>query len=142
MAFRDPWGCSKNPSVYAVDGTTKTLVASNCATDGSTVKGVATVGESGKLQLTFNSEDKAINLCYIIIKANGEGAALPQTGIKGDVNIDGKVSSADLVALEKYLVNAEMLSRDQWLNGDINRDDSVDSFDFVMLRQLVIKSAS
>lgn len=140
MAFRDPWGCSKNPSVYAVNGTTKTLIASNCATDGSVVKGKATVGESGKLQLTFNSEDKAINLCYIIIKADSEGASLPQTGIKGDVNIDGKLSAADLVTLEKYLVNEDTLTRDQWLNADINRDDSADVFDMVMLRKLLLKA--
>ena len=107
---------------------------------GSVVKGKATVGESGKLQLTFNSEDKAINLCYIIIKSDGEGAALPQTGIKGDVNIDGKLSAADLVTLEKYLVNEDTLTRDQWLNADINRDDSADVFDMVMLRKLLLKA--
>ncbi|MBR5166102.1 MAG: glycoside hydrolase family 127 protein [Ruminococcus sp.] len=140
MAFRDPWSCSKNPSVYAVDGTAKTLVASNCATDGTAVKGKATVGESGKLHLSFTSEDKAINLCYIIIKSDGEGAALPQTGIKGDVNIDGKLSAADLVTLEKYLVNEDTLTRDQWLNADINRDDSADVFDMVMLRKLLLKA--
>ena len=121
-----------------MDGTTKTLIASNCATDGSVVKGNATVGESGKLQLSFTSADKAINLCYIIIKADGEGASLPQTGIKGDVNIDGKLSAADLVTFEKYLVNEDVLTRDQWLNADINRDDSADVFDMVLLRKLVI----
>ena len=142
MAFRDPWGCSKNPSVYAVDGTTKTLVASNCATDGSAVSGKATVGDSGKLQLSFNSEDKAINLCYIIIKANGDDgeASLPQTGIKGDVNIDGKLSAADLVTLEKYLVAEENLTRDQWLNADVNRDDSADVFDMVLIRKLLLNA--
>ena len=139
MSFSDPWNCSKSPSVYAISGTTKKEVATNCAI-GTTIKGKATVGESGKLQLSFTSEDKAINLNYIIIRADSEAAAGPQTGIKGDVNIDGKLSAADLVTLEKYLVSEELLTRDQWLNADINRDDSADVFDMVLLRKLVLKA--
>ena len=136
MSFRDPWGCSKNPSVYAVSGNTRKAVAENCAVDGSAVKGKATVDESGKLHLSFVSADKAINVCYIIIKAD-DAASLPQTGIKGDVNINKEVNVADLVALERYLTGKDTIDRDQWLNADINRDDSVDIFDMVLLRKLL-----
>ena len=136
MRVSDPWSCSKSPSVYAISGTSKQEVATNCEI-GTTIKGKATVGDSGKLQLSFTSEDKAINVNYIIIRADSE-PELPQTGIKGDVNIDGKLSAADLVTLQKYLVAEGELTRDQWLNGDINRDDSVDVFDMVLLRKLLL----
>ena len=69
MCFSDPWSCSTSPTVYANYGSDEqSLIAENCATNGSTVtKGEVTV-KNGRLELNFRSADKAININYIIIR--------------------------------------------------------------------------
>jgi len=66
--FSNPWGCSKNPTVYANKGKdNESIIASNCPVDRTAVSGKATVTD-GTLTVNFRSEDKAINVGYIIIK--------------------------------------------------------------------------
>ncbi len=59
----------------------------------------------------------------------------------GDINADGKVSSADLVQLEGYLLNKNKFTLEQYNAGDINGDGSTDAFDMVGLRKLVIENS-
>lgn len=140
MCFSDPWSCSTKPSVYANYGKDdQKLIASDCVTDGKTPTTAKVTVTDGTLTLNFRTEDKAINLNYIIIKPI-DTAALPQTGIKGDVNIDGQRTVADLVSLQKYLLGAETFSLYRWLNGDMNRDGTVDSYDMALLRKRITAS--
>lgn len=54
----------------------------------------------------------------------------------GDVNNDNKVDIADIVALQKYLLNAGKLTNaDQ---ADINSDSKINGFDLSVLRQVVL----
>ena len=85
LCFVDPWGCSKNPTVYANYGkSSEKVIAKNAPTDRTVVSGNAEVTD-GELTLNFRSEDKAINVCYIIIRpVNTENASV--NGKKGDLN--------------------------------------------------------
>ena len=82
MAFADPWGCSKDPTLYASTGTGKeTAIITNAPTDGTAVKGEAEV-TGGELKISIRSEDKAINVCYILIRpVNVKAASV--VGLRG-----------------------------------------------------------
>lgn len=58
--------------------------------------------------------------------------------LKGDLNSDGKISTADLVIMNKYILGSQKLEKAQFLNADINDDSSVDSFDLVLLRKILV----
>lgn len=134
MAFADPWNCSKNPTVYANYGKDdQTVVAKNCATDGTAVKGSVTVTD-GKLTLNFRSEDKAINVSYIKISFDGK-TTLPAASLKGDVNQDGKIDAKDAAALRDYLlIKTKTLAAPA--NADINGDGKLNAVDLALLKRL------
>lgn len=134
MAFADPWNCSKNPTVYANYGKDdQTVVAKNCATDGTAVKGSVTVTD-GKLTLNFRSEDKAINVSYIKISFDGK-TTLPAASLKGDVNQDGKIDAKDAAALRDYLL-AKTKTLAAPANADINGDGKLNAADLALLKRL------
>ena len=56
--------------------------------------------------------------------------------IKGDVNDDSAVNTADLVMLQKYIIGAGQLVNSS--NADINEDGNIDIFDNVGLRKILI----
>lgn len=56
----------------------------------------------------------------------------------GDINSDGRLNISDAVLLQKYLLNVQEFSEDQWKTADINEDGYVDSFDMVLLRKKLI----
>ncbi|MBO4877101.1 MAG: hypothetical protein J5501_03740 [Ruminococcus sp.] len=58
---------------------------------------------------------------------------------KGDVNGDGKVNMADLVAMERFLLGAGDLK--QPLAGDLDSDKAITVFDLVFMRRMLIQLA-
>lgn len=58
---------------------------------------------------------------------------------KGDINLDGIVSSADAVLLAKYLIGTVQLNAAQRSAADINGDNAVTSADAVRLSQLLLQ---
>ncbi len=58
--------------------------------------------------------------------------------LKGDVNLDGKVTVADLTALNKYLVNLGKLTSKAADNADYNSDNAVNVFDSTALRNKLL----
>lgn len=61
------------------------------------------------------------------------------TGTSGDVNLDGKISVADAVLLQKYLVRLETLTQEQMKNGDVCTDGTVNVYDLAALKTLLLK---
>lgn len=59
--------------------------------------------------------------------------------LKGDVNLDGKVTVADLTALNKYLINMGKINAKASDNADYNSDNSINSFDSIGIRRYLIK---
>jgi len=140
VGFCDPWKCSDKPSLYANYGKdNQSTIAENVSLSGGngTAKGKATVTD-GKLTLNFRSADKAINVSYIIIRPESAAAkpALPKGGIKGDLNSDGKVDSADAVLMNKY-----MFGGDEIIDGysaDMDDSCSLGLLDLVLLKSKLI----
>lgn len=58
--------------------------------------------------------------------------------LKGDVNLDGKVTVADLTALNKYIVNLGKLTSKAADNADYNSDKAVNVFDSTALRNKLL----
>jgi DUF1680 family protein len=138
LAFADPWGCSKNPTAYANLGEdTESVIVKNAPVDGTAVKGEVTV-RGGKLTINVRSEDKAINLCYILIRPIAVEAA-SVTGCKGDVNLDGSVSALDAVLLQKYLHGQEILTGEQCYAADVMSDATPDILDLAALKHKILK---
>ena len=134
MSFSNPWNCSTNPTVYANYGEKdQATVAEKCATDGTTVKGTVKV-TNGKLTLNFRSEDKAINLNYILIRF-GDGERYSVVGKRGDVTLDGKVTAADAAALLDYLLTKKELTWEQAYAADVQQDLTLDSRDLTVLKR-------
>ena len=57
-----------------------------------------------------------------------------QSQLKGDINEDGETTVADLVLLQKYMVNKSELTETQLKAADYNSDNLVNVFDAVALR--------
>lgn len=62
---------------------------------------------------------------------------IPET-ILGDANDDGKVTVADAVMLQKWLLSAGDLNN--WQNADICEDGKIDVFDMIEMRKLLIQN--
>ena len=65
------------------------------------------------------------------------GGSDAEKAVKGDVNGDGAVNSADLVMLQKYLHGTGTLTVPE--NGDLIKDGTLDVFDIIEMRKLLIK---
>ena len=128
MAFSDPWSCSKNPTVYCDNK----AIISNAATDGTAVTGKVTV-KNGKLELNIRTEDKAINLNYIIIKAVDTDSS---EIVKHDVNMDGYFDIADATALQSWIVGRNT-KLDDCDAADCNSDGVIDAFDASAMKKLL-----
>ncbi len=142
MAFSDPWSCSKNPTVYANYGKAdQETLAESCPTDGTPVTAAVTVTD-GHLELNFRSEDKAINLNYIIIRfADGMPyevvTDVPAADLRGDVDVSGDVNIADAVMLARFLAeDSEVtVSAQGKRNAQLTGDENIDSDDLTRLME-------
>lgn len=76
-------------------------------------------------------------LTYLLSLSETEATA-PEI-VKGDVDMDGAVSIADAVQLQKYLLNDTTISEEQAQRADVMEDTSVNGMDLAVLRQMMIK---
>ena len=56
--------------------------------------------------------------------------------ISGDVNQDGVVNTADIVALQKYLLGIDILTEEQAELADTTADGTVNGLDLGLLRSM------
>ncbi len=57
----------------------------------------------------------------------------------GDVNHDDIVNQEDIILLQKYLLNSEIFSLEQFRAADLNGDGNVNIFDSIILKKNVIQ---
>lgn len=60
---------------------------------------------------------------------------------KGDVNSDSEFNAADLVLMQKYLLNNNLIL-ENWENGDLCEDGIINSFDLCLMRNELIGNES
>lgn len=60
---------------------------------------------------------------------------------KGDVNADGKFSTADIVSLQKWLLAESNTKLADWQAGDFSADEKLDAQDLCLMRQALVSPA-
>ena len=65
---------------------------------------------------------------------------MPYDYKKGDVNGDSELNVADLVAFQKWLLNASDSTLKKPANADFNEDGTADVFDLILLRKELVKN--
>ena len=60
----------------------------------------------------------------------------------GDANVDGKVTTADLLILKKHLLGTSELSAQGKLNADTNKDGKVSTADLLVLKKYLLGTIS
>ena len=63
---------------------------------------------------------------------------ISEGGIAGDLNADGRFDTADLVLLQKWILNSPDAELADWKAGDLTGDDVLDVFDLVLMKQMII----
>jgi len=58
--------------------------------------------------------------------------------LSGDIDFDNTISVKDVVALQKYLLNKNRITKDQWTLADMNGDRKVNVFDLVLLKKALL----
>ena len=58
--------------------------------------------------------------------------------IKGDINLDKQVSSADIVAVSQYLAGKSTLTEEELVIADMNDDGIVNIFDQILIKRTVL----
>jgi len=56
----------------------------------------------------------------------------------GDINDDGGIDISDAVLLQKYLLGAQQLTKEQYDAADVDKNGTTDVYDMVRMRQLII----
>lgn len=67
--------------------------------------------------------------CRVFIPLNPEG----------DINMDGEISVADVIALQKYLHNQQSIKQYQFIWADFNQDGKVNVYDLALLKRNLLK---
>ncbi|MBP0966055.1 MAG: dockerin type I repeat-containing protein, partial [Oscillospiraceae bacterium] len=88
---------------------------------------------------TFNrSEDSVLGTKYF--KVNADLSLTEITVTKGDLDGDGKTTTADLVALSKYLSGAGTLSEKQFYAADMRDDSRINAADLSAMKQKLLSA--
>lgn len=59
--------------------------------------------------------------------------------IRGDINLDGTFSIADIVLMQGYLLCLAEIDQQQFQRADVNADAQLNAFDLVLMRQMLIE---
>ncbi|MGN0575838.1 MAG: dockerin type I repeat-containing protein, partial [Ruminococcus sp.] len=63
------------------------------------------------------------------------GYAVSDEVISGDVNSDGAFNAADLVIMQKWILNSDKII--SWEAADLCRDGIIDIFDLCLMKQML-----
>lgn len=132
---------------WSVDATFSSLIEADPANfDRDSYNGISYNGaETIRKKCDIAKEYGGIMIWELTQDAAGEYSLLSviknemavQGAVPGDVNADGEFSVADVVMLQKWLLNSGGLS--DWKAGDLSGDNIIDVFDLCMMRKLLLK---
>lgn len=107
---------------------------------GLTIKQIYETGRSFTTSSGFTVDKSILKLGdkKVTVTYEGKSTAFDITvnPLKGDINDDGKVNTADLVMLQKWILGSGELTN--WKNADLCEDGVIDAFDMAALRRLLL----
>lgn len=106
-----------------IDKESKVEVSSYNKDGSEKINGIIASGD--KIKIKTSSEEKE----YLII-------------LYGDVNSDGKISSADYVAIKNHIMDVKKLSDTELIYADANKDGKVNSADYVTIKNHIMEVSS
>ena len=62
------------------------------------------------------------------------------SNLKGDVNMDGEVTVADVIMVQKYLLKTESFTLGNYVNADTFIEGDVNAFDLAILKRIIINN--
>lgn len=114
-----------------VEDTTVTTKDTTVTTDSTTDIDTSTTTPSEEVTTTV-SDSTTIN-------SDSQTTNSPSTEtLLGDANCDGKVSTADLLLIKKYLLGISELEGQGYINADLNQDGSVKTSDLINLKKTLL----
>lgn len=82
-----------------------------------------------------------LGLVYLISRVRAKPITRPisppLTGIKGDIDGDGAITSIDAMMISQYVAGTRNLTQEQLYRADVNCDGKVDSIDAMFIAQYV-----
>lgn len=117
-----------------VDATFTVDDESIATVDGSTITGVS----EGEVTVTATYTDEDGNEYTTTETLTVTASDEDTQGLLGDVNVNGEISLADAVVLNRYTSGLTTLSDLQQHNADVNEDDTVDSDDYSSLMEFLV----
>ncbi|MBQ8724257.1 MAG: DUF4832 domain-containing protein, partial [Oscillospiraceae bacterium] len=136
--------------VYLTEGENFTMYPVTMETDlsckwlrnGEVIEGA----EKSKYTISSADENSAGSYSVEMTSAAGTVKTVPvceiiyisESSVKGDVNLDGSVTLADAVFLQKYISAIEKLSTEQKTAGDLDDSGNVRIFDLICLKALLM----
>lgn len=116
------------------DGSYSLLTAASDKQSGADVFEISTENGANICQWEFWGGD---GQKFILEPAAAE--KIPEK-IIGDVNADGKLSIADVVTMQKWLVAMPDIVLKDWKAGDLYEDDRLNVFDLCLMKRLLMKN--
>lgn len=89
------------------------------------------IGISGNSKIGTGSNIK-------VIDEDGKTSYNYRVVLYGDVNGDGKVSSADYIMIKNYIIGKNKLVDAKLKSADVNKSNSVNSADYIMIKNYII----
>lgn len=105
---------------------------------------VSTAMDNGSIYLdncvgaTITINGVPIEKCDVAINVDDNDTMsieMPKNGIVGDVNFDGIINIKDVLALQRFMADFEMMSERQLMAADVNHDGEVTVEDATILQQ-------
>lgn len=135
---------SPDGSAYA-DGTAEDGSFDNVSDMGKTKQEVDEDGyyhgftyDEGVINST-NPEKHKRESGYFTVDEDGTlNKVFPESDLKGDVNLDGEFTLADVVLLQKYILAVESFQIENFINADVCTDGQVNVFDLAILKRMLL----
>lgn len=123
-AFTYPELCAEN-YIYSVsqpvtNTVTTDIIITSVSTENTTVTTDIVITNVSATETTFYTETTEIT-----------------TDLKGDYNTDGKINSADLVALRSFLLGLNPVDM-EFPDDDMNEDNIINIFDYIILSRKIL----
>ena len=71
---------------------------------------------------------------------NNPNNQTPSSNMKGDVNLDGKITASDYVNIKNYIMGSKELNEQAKSNADVNSDGKITAGDYVLVKNKIMNN--